>query len=79
VSLFVGHGFSHERKNKPHLKLHMKKVVLLISRVMPTMLGFGGRAIILTLVPKESIAVLGLCEVFSQACNISYFKFGILH
>jgi hypothetical protein len=26
VSFFVGHGFSHERDNKPHFKFHMSKV-----------------------------------------------------
>jgi hypothetical protein len=42
VSLFVGHGVSHRRDNKSYLKFYMRKVVFLIYRMMPIMLGFDG-------------------------------------
>jgi hypothetical protein len=42
MSLFVEHVFYLERDNKPYLKFHLKRVVLLIYRIMSNMLGFGG-------------------------------------
>jgi hypothetical protein len=41
VSLFVGHGFSRERDNKPYPTFHMRKGVLLIYRIMAKMFDFG--------------------------------------
>jgi hypothetical protein len=41
VSLFVGHGFSRKRGNKPYFKLYIKKEALFFYRVMPKKLGFG--------------------------------------
>jgi hypothetical protein len=41
MSLVDGHGFSRRRDNKPHLKSHIQKVMLLIYRMMSRMLGFG--------------------------------------
>jgi hypothetical protein len=42
VSLFVGHAFSLERDNKPHLEFYMAKVVFLIHRMMSWLLVFCG-------------------------------------
>jgi hypothetical protein len=41
VPLFIGHGFSRQRDNKPHFKFNTKKVVLHIYQMMLRMLGFG--------------------------------------
>jgi hypothetical protein len=64
VSLFVGLPFSRKGDNKPHLKFHVKKAAVLIYRLMPRMLGFGGP--LPTLEPLESVAVLGLRVAFKD-------------
>jgi hypothetical protein len=39
---YAGLEFFHEKDNKPHPKIHMKKAMLLSHRMIPTMLGFVG-------------------------------------
>jgi hypothetical protein len=75
VSLFVGHGFTHERDNKHHLKFCMAKVMLFIYLVMPKMLNF--KDVSPTLGLLVSVAVLGLNITFREAYNAGYFKFDI--
>jgi hypothetical protein len=41
VPLFVGHGFSHDGGENPHVKFSMMKEALSIYRIMPRMLSFS--------------------------------------
>jgi hypothetical protein len=70
VSLFVGHGFYHERDNKPQFKFHMKKDILLFLQNDPE------KCWVLvdewpTLGPLKSVAVLGLRVVFTDKYDLS--------
>jgi hypothetical protein len=42
MSLFVRHGFSHEKNNKPYLNFYMKKGELFIYRMIPKVFGSSG-------------------------------------
>jgi hypothetical protein len=75
VALFVWHDLSRERDYKPHLKFYMKKSVLCIYRMIPTMLGFNERVTNFGVTTVESVAVSGLNVAFREVYNTDILQF----
>jgi hypothetical protein len=73
ISLFAGHEFSHQRDNIPYLKFYMKKVVLLIYRMMPRKLSYGG--LITDFQAMASATVLGSSVLTTDAYTIGVIRF----